>query len=399
MRPVKHWATTTLVQVEMMVYSILDVNEKSQTVSLLVSIHMIWENEFLKWNSSQFCGIDELTVPRSMLWIPDITIEEDISDRASVQESPYASLDPNGWVHVNEQQQLSYSCQLDLFRFPFDLQQCNITFSSMSFNEKDLKVIKVKNDTFPMQFEEFIRRQGEWKLINTKVTTFTVCINNSSSSKLVYTVMLQRKPFLYVINLIMPLLFLLILDLASFFISEARGERLGFKVTILLSIFVLLLILKDILPSTEENMPIMAIYCLSVFTLVWISVLETMLIGFIANLDGSCGQKSQSTDAEEDIELEVNSHNEPAGEGQVKPENGDLHVDQPGDKMKGVLDNGKTCPQKAKSGDKEKRKATSYKKVAKILDIVFFVLYLLSVVTFQICSFVTWMQALRAHGL
>lgn len=57
------------------------------------------------------------------------------------------------------------------------------------------------------------------------------------------------------VNFIVPLFYLLVLDLASFFISEARGEKLGFKITILLSISVLLLILKDILPSTEDNLP------------------------------------------------------------------------------------------------------------------------------------------------
>lgn len=57
------------------------------------------------------------------------------------------------------------------------------------------------------------------------------------------------------VNFIVPLFYLLILDLASFFISEARGEKLGFKITILLSISVLLLILKDLLPSTEDNLP------------------------------------------------------------------------------------------------------------------------------------------------
>lgn len=60
---------------------------------------------------------------------------------------------------------------------------------------------------------------------------------------------------LYVINLIIPLLFFLVLDLVSFSISEARGEKLSFKVTILLSIAVMLLILQDILPSTEANVP------------------------------------------------------------------------------------------------------------------------------------------------
>lgn len=78
---------------------------------------------------------------------------------------------------------------------------------------------------------------------------------NDSGFTLRFQVTISRKPMLYVINLIVPLFYLLVLDLASFFISEARGEKLGFKVTILLSISVLLLILQDMLPSTEEHLP------------------------------------------------------------------------------------------------------------------------------------------------
>ena len=60
---------------------------------------------------------------------------------------------------------------------------------------------------------------------------------------------------LYAMNLILPLLYFLVLDVASFFISEARGEKLSFKVTLLLSISVLLLILQDMLPSTTKELP------------------------------------------------------------------------------------------------------------------------------------------------
>lgn len=60
---------------------------------------------------------------------------------------------------------------------------------------------------------------------------------------------------LYVVNLIVPLFYLLVLDVASFFIHASKGEKLSFKITVLLSISVLLLILQDLLPSTEDNLP------------------------------------------------------------------------------------------------------------------------------------------------
>ena len=61
---------------------------------------------------------------------------------------------------------------------------------------------------------------------------------------------------LYIINCILPLFYFLMLDVGTFFISEARGEKLSLKVTLLLSISVLLLILQDILPSTSDQLPL-----------------------------------------------------------------------------------------------------------------------------------------------
>lgn len=70
-----------------------------------------------------------------------------------------------------------------------------------------------------------------------------------------FQVKIIRKPLLYLVIFIVPLFYLLVLDLASFFISEGSGEKMSFKVTVLLSISVLLLILKDMLPSTEDKLP------------------------------------------------------------------------------------------------------------------------------------------------
>jgi uncharacterized membrane protein YoaK (UPF0700 family) len=67
---------------------------------------------------------------------------------------------------------------------------------------------------------------------------------------------MARRPLLHVINFLLPILFFLCLDLASFLISDQRGEKLGFKVTVLLAISVLLLILNDILPSMSNRTPL-----------------------------------------------------------------------------------------------------------------------------------------------
>lgn len=67
---------------------------------------------------------------------------------------------------------------------------------------------------------------------------------------------MKRQPLLYIVNFLLPVLFLLSLDIASFFISEREGEKLGFKVTVLLAVTVMQLLLNEILPSSSDRIPL-----------------------------------------------------------------------------------------------------------------------------------------------
>ncbi|KAL3986596.1 KRAB domain-containing zinc finger protein [Sarotherodon galilaeus] len=312
MRPVKDWNTATLIQLDMYLLGILEVDEKSQTVMVHIVVNMAWTNEFLTWNLSDFCGIDNLSVPGSLLWAPDVRIGEDVSDTGSVQKGPLVTVYSSGLVFSSEQHRLTYTCRLSLRMFPFDTQSCNITFSSMTSNVKSIRLETFSSDEVLGKISEVgMVTKGEWELDSLETINYTSAVH-INKSKLLYTVIMVRKPLLYVINLIIPLFYFLVLDLASFLINEAKGEKLSFKVTLLLSISVLLLILKDMLPSTEKHLPMIAKYCVGIFTLVGVSVLETMLVIFLMDLDGYCSKKTQDTEKSQvDIQLEANYHEEP----------------------------------------------------------------------------------------
>ncbi|XP_034062111.1 5-hydroxytryptamine receptor 3A-like [Gymnodraco acuticeps] len=380
MRPVKVWTTPSLVQLDMFLYGILEVDEKSQTVTSHIWIRMWWTNEFLTWNSTDFCGINMLTVPRSRLWIPDIQIKEDTSDAGSIHKSAVVKLYPNGLMLATTRERLTSTCRMDLLLFPFDTQECTITFSSMTSEEHavQLKLEQLNSGTVLTKVPDHLMvTKGEWELQN--MTIIVLNVTKESKSKLIYKVSISRKPMLYVINLIVPLLFFLVLDLVSFSISEARGEKLSFKVTILLSISVMLLILQDILPSTEANVPMISKYCLFIFTFVGLSVLETMLVGYLYDLDGCCCKTAQSpADAQEDIQLEVDNQREPAGAEGI-PDKSSLPLDGPvdGDLLKLILQEVKAARQEVEE-HKDQRKTGRYRRAAVIIDRVFFFFYFLA---------------------
>ncbi|XP_035814457.1 5-hydroxytryptamine receptor 3A-like isoform X2 [Amphiprion ocellaris] len=416
MRPVKNWTTSTLVQLDILLFGILDVcnggimepgisnsgkinpkDEKSQTVTNHLWVSMYWTNELLTWNASDFCGINLLTIPRSMLWIPDIIIQEDASDSGSVIKGPHLTLNSSGWVFSKAQQRLTYTCQLNLVKFPFDTQSCNITFTSMSSDVHTMKLGTLTNDTALTALSELIMiTKGEWSLRSMEVVRDRT--TNGTKSYLIYMITLERKPMLYVVNFIIPLSYLLVLDLASFFISQSSGEKLSFKVTILLSISVLLLILQDMLPSTEDSLPWIATYCVAIFALVGISVLEAMLVSFLTELGHQCGKKAKgSENAREDIQLEEDFHKEPSGDeerGQVTPEKTYMPLDWPvaHDLLKRILDEVKAARLQAGSKDKDKNERGCCKSLALTVDYVFFFLYLITVVLFLMIVYVSWIK-------
>lgn len=67
---------------------------------------------------------------------------------------------------------------------------------------------------------------------------------------------MKRQSLLYIVNFLLPILFLLSLDVASFFISEREGEKLSFKVNVLLAVTVMQLLLNEILPSSSDQIPL-----------------------------------------------------------------------------------------------------------------------------------------------
>ncbi|MEQ2230161.1 hypothetical protein ILYODFUR_026410 [Ilyodon furcidens] len=392
MRPVKNWTTTTVVDLAMVLYGILGVDEKSQTVTSHIWSTMYWTNEFLTWNCSNFCGINELSIPRSKLWIPDITIEQDASDSGSILEDPWVNLNPNGSMFTFSRQKLTFTCRFNLYKFPFDVQRCNITFVSMSADVNTLVFRSVKDYLNLMVLsKQYMVTQGEWDLRDMEFLQGHITNGERNHSTLVYIVTLQRKPFLYVINFIIPLVYLLVLDLASFFISVDSGEKFGFKVTVLLSISVLLLILKDILPSTEVDLPIIANLCAAVFTLVWLSVLESILVSFLFNVDRCCDKQSKMCAEGKRFMKRTKGPKEANEEtGHVKPEQRIFPLGQLGDVdlLKLILDEVKAARQEAGS----QRKPGCCRRVAKIIDNLFFVGYLLTFVAFVTYICVEWIE-------
>uniref|UniRef100_A0A8C8MJ06 Neurotransmitter-gated ion-channel ligand-binding domain-containing protein n=1 Tax=Oncorhynchus tshawytscha TaxID=74940 RepID=A0A8C8MJ06_ONCTS len=128
-RPVLDHTHPTMVHLDVYLYAILAVIEKSQTFVPFIWIQLTWNNERIWWDPSQFCGISRVSVPKEMLWIPDLLIYEMI-EKDDGPHSPYLYVSHDGIVLIEDEMKVVSTCKMDVHKFPFDTQRCNITFSS-----------------------------------------------------------------------------------------------------------------------------------------------------------------------------------------------------------------------------------------------------------------------------
>ncbi|XP_062298246.1 5-hydroxytryptamine receptor 3A-like [Scomber scombrus] len=284
-RPVLDYTHPTTVELDILLYAILAVIEKTQTFIPFIWATMMWNNERISWDPAQFCGITKISVPRDMLWKPDLFIYEMIQKDDSPQ-NPYMIVSYDGTVISEEDMKVVSTCKMDVHKFPFDTQKCNISVGSAVHSVDELRIYPSSNSSRATQFSrEVMKTQGEWEFLHLSVASYNFTFDSKQWEQLIYTFTMKRRPLLHVINFLLPILFFLCLDLASYFISDHRGEKLGFKVTVLLAISVLLLILNDILPSMSNKTPLIATYCIVIFALMLLSLLETIFVTYLMEKD------------------------------------------------------------------------------------------------------------------
>nr|XP_046234247.1 5-hydroxytryptamine receptor 3A-like [Scatophagus argus] len=396
-RPVKDYKQPTQVSLEVLLYAILDVREIDQTFVPYVWIVTTWQNQYIQWNPDDFCGIEAVSLPTEVLWKPDITIEE-MTEKDKAPPSPHLTIYSNGLVTVQNDQVLVSTCRMHVYKFPFDIQSCNLSFKSVVHSVKDIQLV---HDLSSSEMSHArMRTQYEWLFINMTVSNNTVYMLDLKQDVLIYTISMKRRSLLYVVNFLLPILFFLCLDLASFLISDSGGEKLSFKVTVLLAVTVMQLILNEILPSSSDKIPLIVLYCIGIFGLMMLSLLETILVMYLMGKDAA--SEDNNTDGERNLREDCGRQSKAKRDDKART---DVFADEtPAELLKGsgsqltdvfeklsdeLREVAKTLAQVLDSR-KEEGKPGYWTRMTKTINKVFFIFYVIASSLFLLCMFVSW---------
>ena len=250
--PVSDQSSTLYLNVTIYLRSIIELNEPKGELTTTMGINYLWNDDSLTWDGLKYGNQYMIRVEKERIWTPNVVLSNPGSGYEN--EAPTEqkmTVTAQGAVIMTGGNMINTVCAVDVTYFPFDVQVCDLIFQTWEYGPQ----VRFRPTMPKMDLSNFIEN-GVWSLSKTEVEASTD--NTGYVSFLRTTVYLERRALYYSMNFLAPILILVFLNSMVFLLPAESGERVGFAVTILLSIAVYMTIISDRLPQTSNPISLLS---------------------------------------------------------------------------------------------------------------------------------------------
>ncbi|XP_076970809.1 5-hydroxytryptamine receptor 3B [Tamandua tetradactyla] len=276
-RPVHNWAKATTVYLDLFVHAVLDVDVQNQKLKTSIWYREVWVDEFLSWNASMFDEIREISLPLSAIWAPDITINE-LVDFERSPGLPYVYVNSSGTIKNSKPIQVVSACCLETYAFPFDIQNCSLTFNSILHTVEDVDLSFLRSREDIERDQKVYLNDSEWELLSVPTTYSIVHSSAGEFAQIQFNVVIRRRPMAHVVRLLIPSLFLMLVDLGSFYLPPSCRARIVSKASVLVGYTVFRVNAADEVPRRAVGTPLIGIFFTLCMALLVLSLFKSILL-------------------------------------------------------------------------------------------------------------------------
>lgn len=112
-----------------------------------------------------FDEIREISLPLSDIWAPDIIIKE-LVDFEGSPNLLYVYVNSSGTIKNSKPIQVVSACSLETYAFPFDIQNCSLTFSSALHTVHDVNLAFLRSRGDMKHDKKEFLNDSEWELLS-----------------------------------------------------------------------------------------------------------------------------------------------------------------------------------------------------------------------------------------
>ncbi|XP_046322988.1 5-hydroxytryptamine receptor 3B [Marmota monax] len=276
-RPVHNWHDATTVYLDLFVQAVLDVDIQNQKLKTSVWYREVWDDEFLSWNSSMFDEIREISLPLSAIWAPDIIINEFVDIERSPDIS-YVYVTSSGSIKNFKPIQVVSACSLQTYAFPFDIQNCSLTFNSILHTVEDVDLGFLRNREDIKHDKKTFLNDSEWEVLSVSSTYSILQSNTGDFAQIQFNVVIRRCPLAYVVNLLIPSIFLMLVDLGSFYLPPNCRARIVFKTSVLVGYTVFRVNMSNEVPRSSGSASLIGVFFTVCMAFLVLSLSKSILL-------------------------------------------------------------------------------------------------------------------------
>ncbi|XP_033751866.1 acetylcholine receptor subunit alpha-like [Pecten maximus] len=266
-RPGINYSYPTTVECEFRFAGLNGFKEIDSKLSITGVFVIRWFDERLIWNPYTYGGIYSTLLHKESLWIPDIAVTNAYSGVRFLYGIDFdIRAYYNGTMVMVTGDNFDVYCDADVTYYPVDIQTCFMNMVLWSSFPWEVTFEKVDVDH---SLRDVTTSNPSWDV--TEVKMFTEINPKIKTTMLNIRIKLKRLSEYIVINMILPVSFLCVINIFVFFLPADSGERIGFSITLLLSVAVFMTILSDSLPQSSR--PQIAALCYFLFSQLMISIL------------------------------------------------------------------------------------------------------------------------------
>ncbi|KAK7108948.1 neuronal acetylcholine receptor subunit beta-3-like [Littorina saxatilis] len=256
-RPVKDAANTiTVVTVSFHLMSILKLDTVEQKLVSNGWLDVRWSNEYMVWDPAQYGYVYVVTPDPDKIWRPGLSVQNTMNELKPIGEE-YVTIRSyyNGNTTWYPGERFETFCRVDVTYFPFDIQKCDwkMFIWGADFSSTDLRPLLPTID-----FDTYVVN-GEWEVLSTKAWRQVEGNDAGNITNLYYQIVIRRRPSLLALTVLLPVVVLALVNIFVFTVPSEAGERLAYSMTSLLSFGVFMSFILDYMPSSTENLSIIAV--------------------------------------------------------------------------------------------------------------------------------------------
>ncbi|XP_073468367.1 neuronal acetylcholine receptor subunit alpha-9 [Aquarana catesbeiana] len=275
LRPVEDTDRALNVTLQITLSQIKDIDERNQILTAYLWIRQSWFDAYLTWNRDDYDGLDSIRIPSNMVWRPDIVLYNKADDEFSEPANTNVVLRYDGKITWDSPAITKSSCVVDVSYFPFDKQQCNLTFGSWTYNGNQVDIINAMDTGDLSDFVENVEWEMQGMPAVKNVITYGCC--SEPYPDITFTLILKRRSSFYIFNLLIPCLMISFLAPLGFYLPADSGEKVSLGVTVLLALTVFQLMVAESMPPSE-NVPLIGKYYIATMTMITASTALTIII-------------------------------------------------------------------------------------------------------------------------